>query len=83
MRKQNNGKNSAATSNLVCYLKKYCINHNLKVHTLNYWIKKFNKESDPIENSSRSLNSSFIPFSSKNNFSILLFSEVVEPPEVA
>jgi transposase-like protein len=34
--------------------KQYCKNHNLKVHTLHYWINKFNKESEPIDQ--------FIPF---------------------
>jgi transposase-like protein len=34
--------------------KQYCQNHNLKVHTLHYWIKKFNEESATIEK--------FIPF---------------------
>jgi transposase-like protein len=34
--------------------KQYCKNNNLKVHTLHYWIKKFNKESEPSDQ--------FIPF---------------------
>ena len=34
--------------------KQYCKNHNLKVHNLHYWIKKFNKKSEPVDQ--------FIPF---------------------